>query len=192
MTTKFHCPYCSKELNIMQIQMDKDLRYVFDALPSFGTRYSNLVMGYCQLFGVTPFLIKAKKLRILIEEMKRLFDSQAFSYQKKTYQISHAGIAEALDIMIKRNWPEPLDSHNYLKKVMITISDRENRDRSRTADKDQHDREGKSLAGYGHPDDFLPAQARPEEEVDQHARISEEQRHRNLTRVGDIIKSIGA
>jgi hypothetical protein len=114
--------------------MEKDLHYVFDVLPSFGTRYAQYVMGYCYLFGVTPFKIKAKKLRLLLEEMKRLFDAQSFSYQKKNYPISHAGIGEALDICIKKNFEIPLDSHNYLKKIMIGISEREGKDAGRAGE----------------------------------------------------------
>jgi hypothetical protein len=141
MSTTFNCPYCKKELDFMTIQMDKDLRFVFDVLPSFGTRYSTLVMGYACLFGVTPFQIKAKKLRLIMEEMKRLFDAQTFSYQKKKYEISHAGIAEALDLCIKKNFEQHLENHNYLKKVMLTISEREGKDKSKSAEKELRTRE---------------------------------------------------
>lgn len=159
----------------MEIQMDKDLRFVFDALPSFGTRYSHLVMGYCQLFGVTPFAVKSKKLRLLIEEMKRLFDAKAFSFQKKTYAISHSGIAEALDLCVKKDFQQHLENHNYLKRVMVTISEREGKTQSRQAEKDLRAREDKCR-------DCSPNNPSP---------ITEEQRQRNLTRVGDIIKGIG-
>ena len=174
---KIICPYCAKELNIMEIQMDKDLRFVFEALPSFGTRYSHLVMGYAQLFGVTPFAVKARKLRLIIEELKRLFDAQAFSFQKKTYAISHAGIGEALDICIKKDFPAHLENHNYFKRVMVTIAEREGKTQSRAAEKDLRVREEKAIAESGRP--AMPLQ------------ITEEQRRANLTRVGDIIKTIG-
>lgn len=174
------CPYCHKELDIMHIEMDKDLRFVFEALPSFGTRYSHLVMGYVQLFGVTPFSVKAKKLRLLVEEMKRLFESQAFSYQKKTYRISHAGIGEALDLCVKKNWSAPLDSHNYLKRVMITIAEREEKDGSRAAEKDLRAKETRLMSGAGRA-----------ESTEDLSRITEEQRRRNLVRVGEIIRGIG-
>lgn len=183
------CPYCHKELDIMHIEMDKDLRFVFEALPSFGTRYSSLVMGYAYLFGVTPMALKSKKLRIIIEEMKRLFDSQSFGYQKKIYTISHAGIAEALDIMIKRSWADPLDSHNYLKKVMIGISEREGKDASRASEADMKQREDLQRAGLdinaaGNGRDRA-LQDGPE------MKFTREQRESNLTRVRDIIKTIG-
>jgi hypothetical protein len=167
----------------MEIQMDKDLQFVFQALPSFGTKYSHLVMGYCQLFGVTPFKLKAKKLRLLIEEMKRLFDAQAFSYGKnQQYKISHAGIAEALDICIKKNFTDHLENHNYLKKIMITISEREGKDQSRAVEKDLRGREQRQAAGCGRERIESP-------EVDEKT-LSPEQIESNLTRVGHIIKSI--
>lgn len=174
---KINCPYCNKEIDFMEIQMDKDLQYIFQALPSFGTRYSNLVMGYCSLFGVTPFKLKAKKLRLLLAEMKRLFDAQAFTYGKcQQYKISHAGIGEALDICIKKNFTEHLENHNYLKKIMITISEREGKDQSRVAEKDLRGREGQMQAG-GRTDVSGK-------------NLTPEQIASNLTRVGDIIKTI--
>lgn len=185
---KFHCPYCAKELNYMEIQMDKDLRFVFDALPSFGTRYSSLVMGYAYLFGVTPMAIKSKKLRIIIEEMKRLFDSQSFSYQKKTYRISHAGIAEALDLCVKKNFTEHLENHNYLKRVMVTVAEREEKTASRRTDQNIAEREDKLRAGSARPEPLDP----PEDDLPaQDLRITAEQRTRNLEKLGAIIRSIG-
>lgn len=158
----------------MEIQMDKDLRFIFEVLPSFGTRYSNLVMGYACLFGVTPFQIKAKKLRLIMEEMKRLFDAQAFTYQKKKHEISHAGIGEALDICVKKNFAEHLENHNYLKKVMIGISEREGKDKSKSTEKDLKKRE----AGFVNRE---AGQERP----------SAAEIKANLERVGSIIKTIG-
>ncbi len=171
---RFTCPNCNKEFDFMDIQISKDLQYVIAALPSFGTRYSHLVMGYAQLFGVTPMHLKAKKLRLIIEEMKKLFDAQSFTWQKKTYAISHAGIAEALDICIKKNFSEHLENHNYLKKVMVGISEREGKEGSRRAEKDLRAREDRSLSGGGRPDDI------PE-------RITPDQAQKNLTRVRNLL-----
>jgi len=77
-------------------------------------------MAYICLFGVTPFQIKAPKLRSILTEMKTLFDSQSFAYQKKIIIFLHAGIGEALDIVVKKNFETSLDSHNYLRRVMVT------------------------------------------------------------------------
>jgi len=170
----------------MEIQMDKDLRYVLEVLPSFGQRYSNLVMGYVYLFGVTPYNLKAKKLRIILEEMKKLFDVQSFSFQKKTYSISHAGIAEALDLCVKKNFTEHLENHNYLKRVMVTISEREGKNQSRADEKNLRAREQKTVE-TGERD---PVARRPMSDAAP-AHLSDEQVKSNLTRVKDIIKSIG-
>jgi hypothetical protein len=187
-------------------------------------------MGYCQLFGVTPFAVKSKKLRLLIEEMKRLFDAQAFSYQKKTYAISHSGIAEALDLCVKKDFQRHLENHNYLKRVMVTIAEREGKMQSRQAEKDLRAREDQCRAGSPSmprndriapvaPVGIAPRAIRPETigttaetfpavdaGHDDHpsgvplkcrdcspnnpSSITEEQRQRNLARVGDIIKTI--
>lgn len=140
-------------MNFMDMNISKDLEYVINALPSFGSRYSHLVMGYAQQFGVTPMHLKAKKLRLIIEEMKKLFDAQSFGWEKKNCPISHAGIAEALDICIKKDFSKPLANHNYLKSVMIDIANREGKDKSRTAEKDLRKREDNALAGGGRPND---------------------------------------
>ncbi len=162
----------------MDIQISKDLEFVIAALPTFGSRYSHLVMGYAQLFGVTPMHVKAKKLRLIIEEMKKLFDAQAFAWEKITYPISHAGIGEALDIMIKRDFRKHLTNHNYLKTIMIDISVREGKGKSKQAEKDLRAREGNAVARGVHPEkEEMPA-------------ISEEQRKSNMERVGKIIRSI--
>lgn len=180
----------------MDIQISKDLEFVIAALPSFGTRYSHLVMGYAQLFGVTPMHIKARKLRLIIEEMKKLFDTQSFAWQKKLYPISHAGIGEALDICIKKNFTEHLENHNYLKKVMVGISEREGKDRSKQAEKDLRKSEGIALAGGGHRDGTPTLTLPPRgggrgEGEEKPARITPEQAQANLQRVGEIIKHIG-
>ncbi|MEN6375346.1 MAG: hypothetical protein ABFD75_11290 [Smithella sp.] len=147
MGRKVVCPYCNKILDTMTILINEDLDYVLEALPLFGSRYSKLVKGYVCLFGVTPYHIKAPKLRNLVEDMKRLFDAEAFTYQKRKYYISHEGIAEALDIVVKRDFSKYLKNHNYLKEVMINISEREEKNKSRQDEKNLRQREGRLLAG---------------------------------------------
>jgi hypothetical protein len=160
----------------MDIQMSKDLNYVFNALTTHDAikRHNSAVMGYICLFGVTPFHLKAPKFRRIMEEMVKLFDAQAFSYQKKTYAISHSGIVEALDVCIKKNFEGGLENHNYLKKIMIGISEREGKDKSRTAEKDLRKREGNAVARGVHPEE-VPVQ------------ITEEQAKKNLTKVRDLL-----
>lgn len=139
----------------MDVIIDKDLRYVVAALPSFGTRYAHLVMGYAQLFGVTPMHLQSKKLRIIIEEMKKLFDAESFAWEKKTYSISHVGIGEALDICIKKNFTKKLENHNYLKCVMITVAEREGKGKSIRGEKDLRKKESILMIGDDRQGDSL-------------------------------------
>lgn len=160
---KSACPYCRKELDLMEIFHESDTSAILQMLPSFGTKYAPLVMGYCYLFGVTPFRLKAKKLRILLDELKRLFDGESFTFEKRKYGISHAGIAEALDVMIKRNFTRTLPNHNYLKQIMIGISEREGKDAGRTAEKGLRKREETLRSGI-RPDEEreIPPEAKAE------------------------------
>jgi hypothetical protein len=140
------CPYCRKELDLMEIFHESDTSAIIQMLPSFG-KHAHAVMGYCYLFGVTPFRLKAKKLRLLLDELKRLFDAESFSFEKRLYGISHAGIAEALDVMIKRNFDRTLHNHNYLKAVMIAISEREGKAAGKQAEKDLRKKEVLLMSG---------------------------------------------
>ncbi len=106
----------------MEMQGDEDIVAIISMATYFG-KNGNLVWAYVELFGVTPMRGKTKKIRVILEEMKGLFDSQAFKYQKRKYEISQVGIAEALNNVIHRHFETHLDSHNYLKKIMIGVSD---------------------------------------------------------------------
>ena len=141
-----NCPYCRRELDLMTVFQEGDQAAIIRLLPSFG-RHANVVMGYCYQFGVSPLSLKAKKLRNLLTEIKTLFDTETFSYEKRRYRISQAGIAEALAVVEKRSFHAPLDSHNYLKKIMIGIADREARESGKQAERDLRGREGRLMAG---------------------------------------------
>jgi hypothetical protein len=124
----------------MEMQQDKDLVAINMMSAGFG-KNAHLVWAYIELFGVTPMRAKTKKIRVILEEIKGLFDSGAFKYQKRKYEISQAGIAEALNIVIHRHFETHLDSHNYLKKIMIGISEREGRESGKIAEKDLRKKE---------------------------------------------------
>ncbi len=137
---KFGCPYCRHECDYEDIQMDADLLAIIKMTPVFGKHHS-LVWAYCELFGITPLKPRRKKLRLLLEELKTFFQAEEFSYQKKRYRISQAGIAEALNIAAKKNFTSPLENHNYLKKIMIGIAEASTKTESREAEKDLRKRE---------------------------------------------------
>ncbi len=171
---KFTCPYCRKECDYMEIQMEQDLHAIIRMMPLFG-RHAHLVSGYCMLFGISPLKIKAKKWRLLLEEIKTLFEKERFTYQKKTYRISAAGIVRALDITVKKSFSENLENHNYLKKVMIGIAEEEAKEAGRAQEKDLRVREERLREGR-----------RGDEEPQDPARSEE-----NVARVKGLIKTIG-
>jgi hypothetical protein len=190
---KFPCPYCHKELDFMELSHDSDLFAIIKMLNTFG-KHSALVAAYTELFGLTPLKSKTKKWRVLLEEMKRLFDSESFTYQKRTYRISQAGIAEALNVVVHRNFTDGLDSHNYLKKIMITVADREERDAGRRAEKDLRKKENGLMSGSREVDDPYPQQeeqiAAPLMKTMPAARMTPEQLEANRKRLKTMIKGI--
>jgi len=159
---KFNCPCCRKELDLMELILEQDLNAIMRTMSAFGA-HGNLVMAYCYLFGVTPYRIKAKKYRILLEEMKRLFDAEAFSFEGRKYDISRQGIAEALDVVVKREFTRPLNNHNYLKTIMIGISERERTAKSKQAERDLREKEQCILSGARDGEDYCPTENLPED-----------------------------
>lgn len=130
----------------MEMQLDNDLHAIIKLMPAFG-QHTHVAMGYCYLFGVSPLRLKAKKLRVLLEELRRLFETESFIYERRRYAISRAGIAEALDVMVKRNFSSTLTNHNYLKQVMMGIAEKEAHRASVEAEKVLKKKEEKLMAG---------------------------------------------
>lgn len=142
----FDCPYCHKRLNLMELQLESDLMAIIKMQPVFGQN-ANLVWGYIELFGITPRLAKPKKIRALLEDMRTLLETGMFSYQKKRYRISQGGIVEALNIMVRRNFEMPLNNHNYLKTIMLPISEREGKAAGRKSEEDLRQNEKRLMSG---------------------------------------------
>lgn len=154
----------------MDIQTENDLTAMIQMLPVFG-KHSNLVMAYLDIFQIAPMHKHMKKTLVLLTDMKNLFQSESFNYQKKIYKISQSGIVEALHVVVQRHFSEALDNHNYLKRVMISIAEREAKGASIQAERDLRQKEDRLMSGSNMPDEAT--------------------RQGNLKRVGEIIKSIG-
>lgn len=158
----FRCPYCRRECDYEEVQMDADLHAIIRMLPSFGP-HANLVAAYTELFGISPLKTRRRKWRLLLEEMKRLFDGESFIYNRRTYSIARTGIAEALNLIVHRHWESRLENHNYLKKIMIGISEREGKDVGRKAEKDLYKKEEKLRAGVrSETSEEIPPEAKAE------------------------------
>lgn len=134
------CPKCGEKFRVQDGQAEGEWAETISLLPEFG-RQGRLVFEYVELFSVVPLRGKGKKVLRLLKEMARLFGSEKFDFQKKGYRISKAGIVEALTVVCNKQFSACLENHNYLKKVMIGISEREQKERRDRADRDQKKRE---------------------------------------------------
>jgi len=140
------CPYCNKDFDPREATAEAEWREIIGLLPDFGP-YSRLAMEYCELFGVTPLRIKSKKLLRLLREAAVLFRNESFKFHKRQYRISRTGIAEALRTVCNKHFETPLENHNYLKKVMIGISEREQREEGIRREKELRRKEASIMAG---------------------------------------------
>ncbi len=134
------CTKCGEEINPQEGQAENEWVDIIRLLPSFGN-HSRLAFEYVELFGVVPLRMKGKKILRLLRDVAALFGNERFSFQKKTYRISKSGIAEALGVVCNKHFAAPLENHNYLKKVMITISERELKEQRALEDRRQRERE---------------------------------------------------
>jgi len=148
----FRCPHCAKECDFLELRLEEDLLAIIKMQTVFG-KQAHLVWAYTELFGIRPMRSRAKKIRVLQEEMKNLFQAEAFSYNRRTYRISTSGIAEALNVIVHRHFVDPLENHNYLKKIMITIAEREAREVGRSTEQGLKRQENIQRAGGGRKDD---------------------------------------
>jgi hypothetical protein len=173
----------------MELTHDSDLFSIIKMLGTFG-RHANVVAAYTELFGLRPLKSKTKKWRVLLEEMKTLFDAQAFNYQKKKYPISHAGIVEALNVVVHRHFADHLESHNYLKKIMIGISEKETAATGKQDERDLRKKEKSLMSGERYPVPGEQVEA-PALKAMPAAQLTTEQIEKNRKRLKAIITDIG-
>jgi len=167
---KCRCPHCRLDFDLESVLADNDIVAAIKIMPTFG-RHSNLVWAYLELFGIGPLFNKRKKLRVLLEEMRTLYESESFSFQRKKYSISKAGISEALNMMVHRNFASPLTNHNYLKQVMLGIAEREGKEASKQNERSLREKEDNLRSGI-------------------RRELTTEQAEQNRERIQGILKSI--
>ena len=134
------CPKCSHKFDYREAVIDEDWRSIIKLLPVFGT-HNKLVFEYVEQFGINPLRIKSSKVLRLLRQMGKLFESESFEWRKSNKSISKSGIVEALEIVVNKNFDIPLENHNYLKKVMVGISEKEVKEKSVIAEKQLRKRE---------------------------------------------------
>ena len=134
------CPKCSYKFDYREAQMDDDWREILGLLPVFG-RHGKLVFEYVEKFGINPLRNKGSKVLRVLRQMGKLFESESFEWRKSTKSISKSGIVEALEITNNKDLNLPLEDHNYLKKVMITVGEREAKEKSIRMEREMRKRE---------------------------------------------------
>lgn len=171
----------------MELQAEQDLVAIIKMQPVFG-KHAHLVWAYLELFGIAPMKAKTKKIRIILEEMKTLFQAEAFNFQKKSYRISLDGIAEALNTIVHRHFDMPLKSHGYLKSIMVTISGKQTRESGKQGERDLRQREERLMTGYDRPEEQVEA---PKMKTVPPGHLTEEQIEANRKRLREMMRQIG-
>ncbi len=179
------CPGCGRKIDLETAALD-ELAKEEIALSAFFGPQAHVVWAYIELFGCRPISTPHRTLALL-QGLKRLWDAESFSFNKRLYPISHAGIAEALGIACRQNFSTRLTNDNYLKKVMIGISEREAQEKSRAAERDLRRREGeiRDRAPFRGSVPNFPMKTIPS------AHLTDEQIAENKRWIQRIIKEIG-
>ncbi|WKZ32947.1 MAG: hypothetical protein QY316_00645 [Thermodesulfobacteriota bacterium] len=145
MSFKLKCPRCIYEYDVREATKDKDLIAIIEMQADFAP-HSRLVFEYSELFQTTRPLKPAKLLRILTE-VRDIWTGEKFAFQKRVYEISKAGIVQGMKTVCNKRFEAGLENHNYLKKVLISISEEEAKRRSAQAEKELREREARLRTG---------------------------------------------
>ncbi|EFK05503.1 conserved domain protein [delta proteobacterium NaphS2] len=98
--------------------------------------YARLVFEYVEKFGTNPIRMKSRKILRRMSEVSKLLSSGRFSYLKRAYSISRQGVPASLSVVNNKHFESPLESHNYLKKVMIQVAERQLKEKRDARDRD--------------------------------------------------------
>ncbi len=162
---KTKCPACLATFDLNDALLENEQRAIYQLCAFFegaGAGVWSLAMAYAEACGCLP-VRKARKTRLILEELKRLFDTGSFKHGRATYEISRAGIVEALGIVVHRHFEQPLDGHGYLKKVMVGIAERERQATARHDEQNLRRREETLRSGVRTDDGEASERTDPEE-----------------------------
>lgn len=172
------CPKCGADIDPREARAEADWLEIIRILPELGA-HGRLAWEYVELFGARPIRMKPAKILRRLQEVARLLREERFMYRKKTYPISRAGILEALKEVCNRTFEEPLTNDNYLKAVMVSVSDRERKEGRDRQDREQREREARKAPGI---------RERPEEDTGNDAPLPAGEVSR---RAADLVAKIG-
>ncbi len=172
------CANCGHEINLVEDRKGGAIMECIRMSGRFG-QASNLVFEYA-LLRLGGRSIKEQELKLcrILEGLLKLWESGKFVLQKKQFTISQVGILAALKAVCDRGLKGPLENDNYLKKVMVDISEEEGKTRSIEDEKKLRKRETELRGGrfMDHPES--PPATDPGWEG-------------GLKNIGNILKTIG-
>lgn len=151
MSITLKCPNCSREFDYRAATRDQATIQILKTMPEFA-QHGRLVLEYVELFETTRPLKPAKLLRIL-SELLDIWKACQFGFSKRMYLISREGIAQALKTVCNKKFDVPLENHNYLKKVMVTVSETEREKRAAIEEKALKEKEAR-IRGMAPPEDL--------------------------------------
>lgn len=148
------CANCGHEINLVEDRKNAAIMECIRISGRFGPA-ANLVFEYALLrLGGRSIKDQELKLSRILEGLLHLWEGGKFGLQQKAYTISQAGILASLKATCNRGLKGPLENDNYLKKIMIGISEEEEKERGRQAEKALREKEKGLRAGRydAHPE----------------------------------------
>jgi hypothetical protein len=142
---KVNCPRCRSPYDYRELVKDGALMEIIQMQPDFGHN-AKLVLEYAALFDSTR-PINALKLKRILGEIRELYTGGRFILNRTTYEISKNGIVEALKVLCNKRFTDALPNHNYLKKVMISIAEKEAEELSIKKEKELRRKEAELRSG---------------------------------------------
>lgn len=167
---------------------DQEWVDVMQLLPVFGA-HSRLAFEYVEKFSIHPVKEKVKKILRLLTDLAGLFKTGKFILNRLEYDVSQRGIIEALTEINNRNFEQPLVNHNYLKKVLTSIAEKERDERRYALDKDLQRREENARRGMHQPGRaYMTMEERPLCSTDEAGEYLSAEETRK--RAGELVKQI--
>ena len=133
------CPKCRYPYSFKEAINDEALTDVIRLSADFAP-HARLVWEYAELFDTTR-PIKALKLLRVLSEVRDVWTSGSFVFQKARHTISREGMVAAMKLVCGKQFASPIENHNYLKKVMVSISEQEAQKRSIEIEKARREKE---------------------------------------------------
>ena len=111
------CPVCSSKFTMAQATKESLHLEIVRLASKFGHNW-DLVNEYVDCFRQDQYSSVSMKKRIrILKELLKLFESKAFTYQRRSYRVTVLTIMDAMNLVLNMD-KFGFKNHNYLKSVM--------------------------------------------------------------------------